>query len=175
MKTTASLENISDKIRIIRGHKAMLDQDLAALYRVTTRRLKEQVRRNPKRFPADFMFRLNKRECQSLRSQNATLENGRGRHSKYLPYAFTEQGVAMLSSVLNSERAIQVNVAVMRAFVRLRKFLVNHEELGKSLRKLEIRMNRKDSEVRIIFEAIRRLIGDNDPGQARRIGFDARN
>lgn len=81
----------------------------------------------------------------------------------------------MLSSVLNSERAIQVNVAVMRAFVRLRKFLVNHEELGKSLRKLEIRMNRKDSEVRIIFEAIRRLIGDNDPGQARRIGFDARN
>ncbi len=108
-------ERIEKAILLIRGQKVMLDSDLAELYGVATKRLNEQVRRNRARFPKDFMFQLTGKEAESLRSQNATLKKGRGRHRKYAPYAFTEQGVAMLSSVLNSERAIEVNIAIMRA------------------------------------------------------------
>ncbi|MBI3311998.1 MAG: ORF6N domain-containing protein [Candidatus Omnitrophica bacterium] len=109
-----SAEQIQSRILLIRGYKVMLDSDLAELYGVSTKRLNEQVRRNPNRFPPDFMFQLAPEEANSLRSQFATLKAGRGRHRKYLAYVFTEQGIAMLSSVLNSERAIQVNVTIMR-------------------------------------------------------------
>jgi hypothetical protein len=108
------LERIERSILLIRGHKVMLDRDLAALYGVATKRLNEQVRRNLARFPDDFMFQLDAEEAEILRSQIATLKLGRGRHRKYRPYAFTEHGVAMLSSVLNSDRAIEVNIAIMR-------------------------------------------------------------
>src|SRR6266498_2471404 len=114
----------------------MLDRDLAELYEVSTKRLNEQVKRNLARFPADFMFQLSDEEAESLRSQNATSETGRG-DRRYLPYAFTEQGVAMLSSVLNSERAIEVNIAIMRAFVQLREILSTHKDLVRKLEELE--------------------------------------
>ncbi|MCI0642166.1 MAG: ORF6N domain-containing protein [Gemmataceae bacterium] len=108
------VERIEKAILLIRGHKVLLDHDLAKLYGVSTKRLNEQVRRNRGRFPEDFMFQLTAHEAEALRSQIATLKKGRGQHRKFAPYAFTEQGVAMLSSVLNSERAIEVNIAIMR-------------------------------------------------------------
>ncbi len=128
-------EVIQGKIILIRGQKVMLDADLAELYEVSTKRLNEQVRRNPGRFPSDFMFQLTKEEYEILRSQLAAPSWG-GR--RYLPYAFTEQGVAMLSSVLTSERAILVNVEIMRTFVRLREILATHKELARKLEELEI-------------------------------------
>jgi phage regulator Rha-like protein len=153
---TITHDLIEQKILLIRRHKTMLDRDLARLYGVSTKRLNEQVKRNIKRFPADFMFKLTKREADSLRSQNATLEMGR--YSKYLPYAFTEQGVAMLSSVLNSERAIQVNIAIMRVFVKLRQILSAHKELCHKLNELERKIEKHDTEIQSIFEAIRQLM-----------------
>ncbi|MBI4358474.1 MAG: ORF6N domain-containing protein [Candidatus Omnitrophica bacterium] len=154
-----SVETIERWIFLIRGHKVMLDNDLAELYGVTTKRLNEQVRRNIKRFPPDFMFQLTFVEAKSLRSQFATLEkSGRGRHRKYFPYAFTEQGIAMLSSVLNSERAIQVNITIMRAFVKLRQLASAHSELAKKLAELEKRTSKHDKEIQAIFEVIRRLM-----------------
>ena len=114
-------ERIEKSILLIRGQKVLLDRDLAELYEVPIKRLNEQVRRNLRRFPDDFMFQPTADEATALRSQFATLKTGRGQHRKFLPYTFTEQGVAMLSSVLNSDRAIEVNIAIMRAFVRLRK------------------------------------------------------
>ena len=123
------VESITDKISLIRGHKVMLDRDLAELYGVETKRLKEQVRRNISRFPEDFMFELSEGEEALLRSQIATLE-GKGKHSKYLSMAFAEQGVAMLSSVLNSKRAIDVNIAIMRAFVKMREILATNKEFS---------------------------------------------
>jgi len=143
----------------------MLDSDLAALYGVETRVLKQAVRRNIKRFPADFMFELTKGENRPLRSQNVTLK--RGQHSKYLPFAFTEQGVAMLSSVLKSERAIEVNIEIMRAFVRLRQILASHAALARKLEELE---KKYDTKFRVVFEAIRQLM---EPPQSKRrhIGF----
>ena len=116
--------NIEPLIKIIRGQQVMLDRDLATLYGVETKRLNEQVKRNIKRFPEDFMFQLTKDEC--LRSQIATLNEGRGQHLKYMPYVFTENGVAMLSSVLRSDTAIEVNIRIMRAFVSMRHFMVNN-------------------------------------------------
>jgi hypothetical protein len=121
MGMPASTETIERRILLVRGQRVMLDSDLADLYGVSTKRLNEQVRRNIRRFPADFMFQLSSDEAAALRSQSATLEAGRGKYRKYLPYVFTEQGVAMLSSVLNSERAVQVNIEIMRAFVRLKE------------------------------------------------------
>ena len=117
------VDNIESLIKIIRGQQVMLDRDLATLYGVETKRLNEQVKRNIKRFPEDFMFQLTKDEC--LRSQIATLNEGRGQHLKYMPYVFTENGVAMLSSVLRSDTAIEVNIRIMRAFTSMRHFLVN--------------------------------------------------
>lgn len=132
-----SVERIERAILFIRGHKVMLDRDLADLYGVETRVLLQSVKRNLNRFPGDFMFQLTVEESAALRSQIVTLKGGRGQHRKYLPYVFTEQGVAMLSSVLRSKRAIQVNVEIMRAFVRLRRMLASNEELSRKLAALE--------------------------------------
>jgi hypothetical protein len=148
----------------------MHDADLAALYGVSVKRLNEQVRRNGRRFPADFMIRLTKDEHESLRSQIATLKTGRGEHRKYLPYAFTEQGVAMLSSVLNSARAIDVNIEIMRAFVRLRQLLSAHTELSRKLADLERKLGTHDGQIEAIFQAIRQLMTPPEPSK-RRIGF----
>ena len=130
-----AVDNIEPLIKIIRGQQVMLDRDLATLYGVETKRLNEQVKRNIKRFPEDFMFQLTKDEC--LRSQIATLNEGRGQHLKYMPYVFTENGVAMLSSVLRSDTAIEVNIRIMRAFTSMRHFLQNNAEVFQRLFLLE--------------------------------------
>ena len=163
-------ERIEGRIFLIRGQKVMLDKDLAELYRVPTKRLNEQVKRNIRRFPKDFMFQLTWRESASLRSHIATLK--RGRHVKYRTYAFTEQGVAMLSSVLNSEIAIQVNIAIMRVFVKLRQILSTHKELAHKLEELERKIEKHDGEICSIFEAIRQLMTPSQEKPKRRIvGF----
>lgn len=164
---SAAVDTIARTIVLLRGHKVLLDADLAALYGVPRKRLNEQVRRNAARFPADFMFRLTLEESRCLRSQNATLE--RGRHSKYLAYAFTEQGVAMLSSVLRSPRAIQVNAEIMRTFVRLRQMLESNDELARRLSALE---KKYDARFRVVFDAIRELMRPPAPTR-KRIGFRA--
>ena len=135
MSNAAIAEVIATRILEIRGKKVMLDRDLAALYGVKVKRLNEQVRRNNKRFPGDFMFQLSWEEVEFSRSQNATLKHGK--NIKYLPYVFTEQGVAMLSSVLNSERAIQVNILIMRAFIKLKEILLAHKDLAVKIESLE--------------------------------------
>lgn len=128
------LELINNKIHTLRDVKVMLDYDLAELYEVLTKNLNLAVKRNIHRFPEDFMFQLTRDEYNSLRLQIATLEEkGKGKHSKYLPYAFTEQGVAMLSSVLSSQKAIEVNIAIMRAFVKMRQYALNYKELAEKL------------------------------------------
>jgi len=160
-------ERIERAILQIRGHKVMLDRDLAELYGVPTKRLNEQVRRNRDRFPADFMLRLTGEEVRSLRSQIATSKPGRG-GARYRPYAFTEQGVAMLSTVLNSERAIEVNIAIIRAFVRLREILSTHKDLARKLDELE---KKYDENFRVVFAAIRQLMEPPDPPKKGRIGF----
>jgi len=168
MTTTVPIEIITNKIYFIRNIKVMLDQDLAGLYGVETKVLKQAVRRNIKRFPDDFMFELTKEEKQSLRSQNVTLK--RGQHSKYLPFAFTEQGVAMLSSVLNSDRAIDVNIAIMRAFVQLRRLMASHDELANKLAELERHLRGHDDQIQAIFEAIQQLIAPTAT-KKKEIGF----
>jgi phage regulator Rha-like protein len=175
MKSDRSLiarEPIETKILLIRGSRVLLDSDLAYLYGVPAKRLNEQVRRNLKRFPDDFMFQLTSEEYRALRSQIVTLKMGRGMHRKYRPYVFTEQGVAMLSSVLNSERAIQVNTAIMRAFVKLRQILSAHKGLALKLKQLEMKTEEHDEKVQAIFEAIRRLIERPPEIPKRRIGFE---
>lgn len=160
-------EMVGHKIFRIRKHAVMLDKHLAILYGVSTKRLNEQVKRNMKRFPIDFMFQLSKKEANSLRSQIATSKKG-GR--RYLPYVFTEQGVAMLSSVLNSERAIEVNITIMRVFVKLRQFLSTNKTLRHKLCKLERKVKNHDREIQAIFEAIQQLM--TVPEKPRRlIGF----
>lgn len=146
----------------------MLDNDLAELYGVEVKQLKRQVRRNIDRFPSDFMFQLLKEEYESLRRQFGTFK--RGEHSKYLPYAFTEQGVAMLSSVLRSKKAVHVNIAIMRAFVKLREILSTHKELAHKLAQLERKIEKHDEEIKLIFDAIRQLMIPPEP-KRRRIGF----
>jgi hypothetical protein len=169
MNEVLTQEIIERKIYIIRGRRVMLDRDLAILYCVPTKRLNEQVKRNIKRFPDDFMFQLTWDEAQSSRSQFATLK--KGQNIKYLPYAFTEQGVAMISSVLDSETAIQVNIAIMRVFVKLKEILSTHKELSYKLNELERRIEKHDSEIQSIFEAIRQLIAPPSERPKRRIGF----
>lgn len=160
------MEQIEKKIYLIRGKKVMLSTDLADLYEVEVRVLVQAVKRNIERFPEDFMFQFNKDEYNSLKSQIVTLK-GRGKHPKYLPYAFTEQGVAMLSSVLHSKRAIQVNIQIMRAFVKLRRILASHKELAHKLEELE---KKYDAQFKIVFDAIRELMSPPEKKQ-RRIGF----
>lgn len=152
-------------ILLVRGEKVMLDADLANLYEVETRVLVQAVKRNLERFPEDFMFQLSKEEFGHLRSQTVTSSWG-GR--RYPPYAFTEQGVAMLSSVLRSDRAVQVNVEVMRAFVRLRRMLASNKKLEQKIGELE---QKYDKQFKIVFDAIRQLMTPPDPKQKRSIGF----
>jgi hypothetical protein len=167
MKELIPVEIIERKNYLIRDHKVMLDSDLAELYGVETKRINEQVRRNPKRFPDDFMFQLTEEEAESLRSHFATLKSGRGKHRKYLPYAFTEQGVAMLSSVLNSDRAIDVNVQIMRTFVKLREMLSTHKDLARKLADME---KKYDTQFKVVFDAIRQLMKPDEP-KKKPIGF----
>jgi len=159
---TAVIEN---KIYLIRGQKVMLDFHLAELYETETKLLKRAVRRNIDRFPQDFMFEINRDEYNSLRYQFGTLT--RGAHTKYLPYAFTEQGIAMLSSVLNSDRAIQVNIAIMRSFVRLREMIASHKDLERKLHDLE---KKYDKQFKVVFDAIRALMKEDEKPK-REIGF----
>ncbi|MFH0762958.1 MAG: ORF6N domain-containing protein [Candidatus Omnitrophota bacterium] len=163
-----SLEVVATRIFEIRGKRVMLDRDLAQLYGVTTKRLNEQVNRNIKRFPEDFMFRLVEEEASNLRSQIATSSWG-GR--RYLPYVFTEQGVAMLSSVLNSERAIRVNIAIMRAFVKLREILLTHKDLAAKLEKLERKYADHDEKIQLIFNAIKQLLEPSPQSPKAKLGF----
>jgi hypothetical protein len=147
----------------------MVDSDLADLYRVPTKVFNQAVKRNLKRFPKDFMFRLTAKEIEILRSQIVTSSWG-GRRT--LPFAFTEQGVAMLSSVLNSERAVQVNIAIMRAFVKLREILTTHRELAEKIADLESKYRQHDDKIQAVFEAIRELIEPRQVSPKRRIGFN---
>jgi hypothetical protein len=166
MSKLVPAEIIETKILLIHGNKVMLDSDLAVLYGIPTKRLLEQVRRNIERFPEDFMLQLTKEEHESLRSQFATSKSGVGGR-RYLPYAFTEQGVAMLSSVLKSKRAIDVNIAIMRTFVKLRKMLASNEGLK---RKLAVMERKYDSQFKVVFDAIKLLMKE-DAKPKRKIGF----
>ena len=141
------LELIKNSILEIRGKKVMLDMDLAKIYEVETRALKQAVRRNLDRFPEDFMFQLTKEEWSILRSQIVTLEVGKGNHPKFLPFAFTEQGVAMLSAVLNSQRAVNASIAIMRAFVMIRQWALTYQELSDKLSDLEKLHNQKFNDI----------------------------
>ncbi|OGW56323.1 MAG: DNA-binding protein [Nitrospirae bacterium RBG_16_43_8] len=169
METLIPVEMIERKILMIHSHKVMLDSDLAELYEVPTRRLNEQVKRNITRFPSDFMFQLTDKEADNLRSQIATSSSAHGGR-RYLPFVFTEQGVAMLSSVLNSERAVQVNIAIMRAFVKLRKLMATHKDLARKLVEME---KKYDSQFKVVFDAIRQLMTPPEP-KKRKIGFEIR-
>ena len=161
-------EQIQQAILLIRGQRVMLDRDLAALYGVETKNLNKAVRRNLDRFPADFMFQLTADEAECLRFLFGTLK--RGQHFKYLPQVFTQEGVAMLSSVLRSPRAVQVNIAIMRVFVRLRDTLALHKELAHKLAELERKIEGHDTNIRTLFDAIRELAAPpvKSPGE---IGF----
>lgn len=174
-KILVPVEVIQGRIFLIRGHKVMLDKDLAMLYRVPTKRLKEQVRRNLKRFPNDFMFKLTWEETEPSRSQFATLK--KGQNIKYLPYAFTEQGVAMLSSVLNSDRAIEVNIQIVRVFTKLREMMISHKDLAKKIGELEQKFKQHDKKFILVFEAIKRLL-EGPPAEPEKpkepFGFHAR-
>jgi hypothetical protein len=170
MSGLVPVERIEKRILLLRGQKVMLDKDLAELYGVKIKVFNQAVKRNAIRFPSDFMFQLTREEDAPLRSQIVTLKPGRGRHRKYLPYAFTEQGVAMLSSVLKSERAIQVNVEIMRTFVRLREWMASHKNLA---RKLELMEKKYDAQFRVVFDAIRQLKAAPEP-RDKKIGFRAR-
>jgi hypothetical protein len=182
-RVNVSVQLIERRIYLIRGHKVMIDADLAELYEVPTYRLNEQVQRNSKRFPNDFMFRLTKPEAEALRSQFAisntsqgglrsqfaTSKAGRGGR-RYLPFAFTEQGVAMLSSVLNSERAIEVNIAIMRAFVKLRQLLESNEELNRKFAAVIRKLATHDKYFTVVFDELKKL--NEPPTRPRKqIGF----
>ena len=161
---------IQKKIFEIRGHRVMLDFDLAELYHVQTRTLKQSVRRNINRFPEDFMFELTRKEYNSLRSQFVTLEiseSTRGKHSKYLPYGFTEHGVAMLSSVLRSKKAVEVNISIMRAFILVRQLAVSHKELLRKIKELEKKYDKNFAE---IYEAMNLLLNPPQP-RRKKVGY----
>jgi hypothetical protein len=166
---SVSVELIARRIYHLRGEKIMLDSDLAELYQVPTKALKQAVRRNLDRFPGDFMFQLSAEES-ALRSQIVTLDKGRGRHSKYAPYAFTEHGVAMLSSVLTSKRAVQMNILIIRAFVQIRELLVTNKDLAGRVEKLEAAQREHTSIIGILAEEIDELKVLPEPPK-RRIGY----
>jgi len=165
MSALVSRKRIEQTILVIRGHKVMMDADLAELYGVPTKILNQAVKRNKGRFPSDFMFQLTDHEAAALRSQFVTSRGRGGR--QYSPYVFTEQGVAMLSSVLHSERAIQMNIVIMGAFVQLREMIASNKGLSRSLNELE---KKYDGQFRVVFEAIRELMAEPEP-KPRRIGF----
>lgn len=175
MKEIIPMERIENKIFLIRGQKVMLDRDLAELYGVETKVLNQAVKRNISRFPEEFMFKLTNKEAKILisqyvisrsRSQIVTLK--RGQNIKYLPYAFTEQGVAMLSSVLNSERAVQINIMIIKTFIRFRRTMIEHQELIDLLQKLGARIDQHDAVIDEILAAIRELM---TPVKTEAIGF----
>lgn len=189
MKTEKSLvpiERIENVIIVLHGHKVILDEQLALLYDVEVKVLNQAVKRNIERFPKDFMFQLTYKEVQRSRSQIVTLntddteineysglqsiKSKRGSNIKYLPYAFTEQGVAMLSSVLRSPRAVQVNIEIMRAFVRLRQMLQSNRDLARKLEKLE---KKYDTQFKVVFDAIRELMAPPTDELKHRIGFNS--
>ncbi len=185
-KEIVPIERIAESIRWIRGHKVLLDSDLALLYGVATKVLNQAVKRNRERFPDDFMFQLNADETGFLRSQFVTSKKERRtnwsqivtssekhRGKRYRPYAFTEQGIAMLSSVLKSDRAIKVNIAIMRAFVKLRQLLNVNRELAKKFSELEQRVGKHDEDITAILEAIRQLMAPPEKPR-REIGFHVR-
>jgi hypothetical protein len=180
------VRQIAQRIRVLRGEKVMLDFDLATLYGVETRTLNQAVKRNADRFPADFMFQLSEQEAEMVSqfviasaqghsvpdSSQIVISSGKHRGKRYRPYAFTEQGIAMLSSVLNSERAVKMNVAIMRAFVRLRQMLETNRALARKFSELEQRVGKHDEEIAAIFEAIRQLMAPPEKPR-REIGFHA--
>jgi DnaJ-domain-containing protein 1 len=174
--TEVPIQNIAQAILVLRGQKVLLDSELAALYGVTIKRFNEQVHRNRTRFPADFMFQVSSEEWQRLRSHFATLDPGRGKHRKYRPYAFTEHGTIMAASVLNSARAVEMSVYVVRAFVRLRELLTGNRALLRRFEELEAHLSGKlvehDKAIAAILSAIRELMQVPKP-ERRGIGFTA--
>jgi phage regulator Rha-like protein len=177
MSNIVAIEVIATRILELRNKKVMLDRDLAKLYGVPAKVLNQAVKRNIGRFPEDFMFQLSWGEVESLRSQFVTLNSSnpeaskRGKHIKYLPYAFTEHGVAMLSSVLNSEKAIQVNILIMRAFTKLREILLSHKDLAAKIETLEKKYAEHDQTIKAIFEAIKKLLEPPQVKEKKIIGF----
>ncbi|MBI3591567.1 MAG: ORF6N domain-containing protein [Candidatus Melainabacteria bacterium] len=169
MSSLIAEEKIEKKIFLIRGKKVMLDKDLAELYGVKTKALNQAVKRNIERFPEDFVLNLSREEAYSLRSQFVTLKQGQ--HIKHLPYAFTEQGVAMLSSILKSKKAILVNIQIMRAFTRLKRLTTTHKELAKKINELETKVTKHDKEIQSIFDAIHKLIEPQINKPKRKVGF----
>lgn len=163
-------ESISNKIYLIRNQNVLLDRDLAKLYDVETKVLKQAVKRNIRRFPEDFMFILSQSEANALRSQIVTLK--RGEHSKYLPAAFTEQGVAMLSSVLNSEKAIQINIQIIRIFTKIRQFLVNNAELRLAVEEIRKKTENNSKNIELVFQYLDELLDQKTSKEPRKlIGF----
>ncbi len=167
MSNLIPVETVENKIYIIRGQKVMLDKNLAKLYKVSTRDLNKAVSRNLERFPDDFMFQLDKEEFKNLKFHFGTSSWG---GTRKLPRAFTEQGIAMLSGLLRSKRAVLVNIAIMRAFVRLRRILSTHKNLAQKLKELEQKTEKHDTEIQVVFETIRKLI-THEEKPAKRIGF----
>lgn len=165
-----SLEQVADRIVTLRGERVMLDADLARLYGVPTKRLKEQARRNSNRFPRDFLIRLTRQEVARLRSQIATSNEGRG-GTRYVPFAFTEHGAIMAANVLNSARAIEMSVYVVRAFIQLRRATLASKEIGARLDELERKVGTHDRAVAHILEALRRLTDPPEAPKRRGIGF----
>jgi hypothetical protein len=164
------VDQIAPLILTLRGQKVLLDHDLASLYGVLTKRLNEQVRRNAKRFPTDFVFQLTTEEAEALRSQNATSKPGRGGR-RYLPYAFTEHGAFMAATILNTPRAIAVSVFVVRAFVRMREILTTHKELAQKLAQLEHVVGTHDEAIRSLIAAMHKLMSPPADRRKGRIGF----
>jgi phage regulator Rha-like protein len=169
-KVTVLTRRVESKIVVLRGRKVILDSDLAQLYGVAVKRLNEQVKRNADRFPADFLFRLNPVERQVLRSQIATSKTGHGGR-RYQPYAFSEHGAIMAASVLNSKRAVEMSIFVVRAFVRMREALATNQRIVAKLRDLELRVENHDADIEEILIAIRELMTPAPP-TGRRIGFE---
>jgi phage regulator Rha-like protein len=169
MSKTSLAIPVESRIVVLRQQKVILDTDLAELYGVPVKRLNEQVKRNQERFPADFMFRLNAEESESLRSQTATSKITRGGR-RYAPYAFTEHGAIMAATVLNSDQAVEMSVFVVRAFVRLREVLSTNQQLTSKIDELEERLDTHDASIQELIEAIRELMAP-DPPSGGRIGF----
>ncbi|MFC1522063.1 ORF6N domain-containing protein [Elusimicrobiota bacterium] len=156
MKTLSKTELIESKIYLIRGYRVMLDSHLAELYGAEAKQLKRRVRRNAGRFPPDFMFELSRQEYESLRCHFGTLKTGA--HSKYLPYVFTEQGVAMLSNVLHGKRAINVNIAIMRTFVKIRQILLERKDWARQMQELERRIEKNEMDIKTVFQVIKQIM-----------------
>ncbi len=169
MSKTSLAVSVESRILVLREQKVILDTDLAELYGVPVKRLNEQVKRNQERFPPDFMFRLSGEESDALRSQSATSKTGHGGR-RYAPYAFTEHGAIMAATVLNSERAVEMSVFVVRAFVRLREMLATNQQLASKIDELEQRLDTHDASIQDLIEAIRELMAP-DPATGRTIGF----